>query len=98
MRTCTCALRVLLKRRLPSVFLFAGGYWATPHHHVLPFLAQHDRGMACRLLNATIASFRGHGIWEWVGPFWPSKQKGAAGYIASAAGTYFASKQLRCWQ
>lgn len=31
-----------------------GGYWATPHHHVLPFLARHDRGMACRLLNATM--------------------------------------------
>ena len=37
---------------------------ATPHHHVLPFLAMHDKQMACRLLNDTIASFRGHGIWE----------------------------------
>ena len=34
---------------------------ATPHHHVLPFLAMHDKQMACRLLNDTIASFRGHG-------------------------------------
>ena len=34
------------------------------HHHVLPFLAMHDKQMACRLLNDTIASFRGHGIWE----------------------------------
>jgi len=75
-----------------------GGYWATPHHHVLPFLAQRDRAMACRLLNATIASFRGHGMWEWVGPFYPAKAFGAPGYTASAANTYFASKQLRCWE
>ena len=37
------------------------GKGATPHHHVLPFLAMHDKQMACRLLNDTIASFRGHG-------------------------------------
>jgi hypothetical protein len=75
-----------------------GGYWATPHHHVLPFLARYDRGMACRLLNATVASFRGHGIWEWVGPFFPSPIGGAPGYTASAANTYFASELLRCWE
>ena len=75
-----------------------GGFWATPHHHVLPFLGQHDRARACRLLNATIASFRGHGIWEWVGPFWPSDIGGAPGYTASATNTYFASEHLRCWE
>lgn len=75
-----------------------GGYWATPLHHVLPFLAMRDRDMACRLLNQTIHSFRGHGIWEWVGPFFPGTTHGAAGYIASAAGTYYASEQLRCWE
>ena len=48
--------------------------WATPHHHVLPFIGQYDRAMACRLLNDTVASFRGHGIWEWVGPFYPAAQ------------------------
>ena len=73
-----------------------GGYWATPHHHVLPFLALYDRPMACRLLAATIASFRGHGIWEWVGPFYPAKSFGAPNYVASAANTYFASLTLRC--
>ena len=73
-----------------------GGYWATPHHHVLPFLAQHDRTMACRLLNATIASFRGRGIFEWVGPFYPALSAGAPGYVASAANTLFASAHLRC--
>ncbi|XRB21639.1 hypothetical protein RI054_28g114880 [Pseudoscourfieldia marina] len=73
-----------------------GGYWATPHHHVLPFLARHDRAMACRLLNATISSFRGHGIWEWVGPFWPSVAHGAPGYVASAANTRAASRELAC--
>ena len=75
-----------------------GGYWATPHHHVLPFLAMHDRAMACRHLNATIASFRGHGIYEWVGPFFPALSYGAPGYVASAANTYFASEHLRCWE
>ena len=75
-----------------------GGYWATPHHHVLPFLAEHDRAMACRLLAATVASFRGHGIWEWVGPYYPAHHTGAPGYTASAANTYYASKQLRCWE
>jgi len=75
-----------------------GGYWATPLHHVLPFLAMRDRDMACRLLNQTIDSFRGHGIWEWVGPFFPGNTHGAAGYIASAAGAYYASEQLRCWE
>ena len=59
---------------------------ATPHHHVLPFLAMHDKQMACRLLNDTIASFRSHGIWEWVGPFFPADVAGAPGYTASAAG------------
>ena len=47
-----------------------GGYWATPLHHMLPFLALYDRSMACRLLNESVASFRSHGINEWVGPFW----------------------------
>lgn len=75
-----------------------GGYWATPLHHVLPFLAMRDRDMACRLLNQTVASFRGHGIWEWIGPYFPGKTKGAPGYVASAAAAYFASEQLRCWQ
>ena len=74
-----------------------GGYWATPLHHVLPFLAMHDRGMACRLLNETIASFRSHGINEWVGPFYPASISGAPGYIASAAGAFRASELLRCW-
>ena len=62
---------------------------ATPHHHVLPFLAMHDKQMACRLLNGTIASFRSHGIWEWVGPFFPAPNFGAPGYTASAANTTF---------
>ena len=75
-----------------------GGFWATPNHHVLPFLAQYDIGMACRILNDTIASFRGRGIWEWIGPFFPGKTHGAPGYTASAANTYFASEHLRCWE
>ena len=75
-----------------------GGFWATPHHHVLPFLAIHDKEMACELLNDTIKSFRGHGINEWVGPFYPGDVAGAPGYVASAAGTAFASRQLRCWE
>lgn len=75
-----------------------GGYWATPHHHVLPFLARFDRAMGCRLLNATIRSFQGHGIWEWTGPFYPAKSYGAPGYVASAANTLFASEHLRCWE
>ena len=75
-----------------------GGYWATPHHHVLPFLGKYDKEMACRLLNDTIRSFRGHGINEWVGPFWPSSYIGAPGYVASATNTYFASEHLRCWE
>ena len=75
-----------------------GGYWATPHHHVLPWLGGHDKDMACRLLNETIASYRSHGIWEWIGPFFPAANFGAPGYTASAANTYFASKQLRCWE
>ena len=74
-----------------------GGYWATPLHHVLPFLAMHDRAMACRLLNDTIASFRSHGINEWVGSFYPANVAGATGYIASAAGAFSASELLRCW-
>jgi hypothetical protein len=74
-----------------------GGYWATPLHHALPFIAQQDRDVACRLLNATVASFRGHGIWEWVGPFFPSPIGGAPGYTASAANVFFASEHLRCW-
>eukprot|EP00040_Diaphanoeca_grandis_P043093 m.266966 g.266966 ORF g.266966 m.266966 type:complete len:535 (-) comp70459_c0_seq1:2-1606(-) len=75
-----------------------GGYWATPHHHVLPFLAEFDKDMACRLLNDTIASYRSKGIWEWVGPYFPATIVGAPGYTASAADTYFASEQLRCWE
>ena len=57
-----------------------------------------DKEMACRLLNDTIRSFRGHGINEWVGPFWPSSYIGAPGYVASATNTYFASEHLRCWE
>ena len=75
-----------------------GGYWATPHHHVLPFIGMYDKAMACRLLNATIKSFRGHGMWEWVGPYYPAKSYGAPGYTASAANTLFASEHLRCWE
>lgn len=75
-----------------------GGYWATPHHHVLPWLGQHSKPMACRLLNDTAKSYRSHGIWEWVGPFFPAAAFGAPGYTASAADTYFASEQLRCWE
>jgi hypothetical protein len=54
--------------------------------------------MACRLLNDTAKSYRSHGIWEWIGPFFPAPSFGAPGYTASAAGTYFASEQLRCWE
>jgi hypothetical protein len=75
-----------------------GGYWATPQHHVLPFIAMYDQSMACRLLNETIASYRMHGIWEWMGPFYPAAATGAPGYIASAAGTFFASEHMRCWE
>ena len=57
-----------------------------------------DRAMACRLLNSTIASFRSHGINEWVGPFYPAASSGSPGYIASAASAYFASEHLRCWE
>ena len=75
-----------------------GGFWATPHHHVLPWLGRHSKPMACRLLNDTAKSYRSHGIWEWVGPFFPAASFGAPGYTASAADTYFASEQLRCWE
>jgi hypothetical protein len=75
-----------------------GGFWATPHHHVLPFLAAYDRGLACELLNATIRSFRGYGIWEWIGPFFPAPSRGAPGYTASAVNTYLASESLRCYE
>jgi hypothetical protein len=54
--------------------------------------------MACRLLNQTIASFRSHGINEFVGPFYPGAQGGAPGYVASAGAAYFASEHLRCWE
>ena len=74
------------------------GFWATPHHHVLPWLGRHSKPMACRLLNDTARSYRSHGIWEWVGPFFPAVAFGAPGYTASAADTYFASEQLRCWE
>ena len=33
-----------------------GGYWATPLHHVLPFIAVHDRPWACRLRADAISS------------------------------------------
>ena len=52
--------------------------------------------MACRLLHDSIASYRSHGINEWIGPFYPAGVSGAPGYVASAAGSYFASKTLRC--
>eukprot|EP01050_Picozoa_sp_SAG11_P015585 SAG11_NODE_2037_length_3894_cov_3.210277_1_plen_638_part_10 len=71
---------------------------ATPLHNMLPFLAMYDRGMACRLLNDTIASFRSHGINEWVGPYWPAAAAGSPGYVASAASALFASEKLRCWE
>ena len=35
---------------------------------------------------------------QWVGPFFPADVAGAPGYTASAANTYFASEQLRCWE
>lgn len=73
-----------------------GGYWATPHNHVLPFLGRYDPQLACSLLYETIASFRSHGVNEWVGPFWPHASVGAQGYVASAANTYSAAKQLDC--
>lgn len=72
-----------------------GGYWATPLHYLLPFVGRFDTELACSLLMATVASFRSHGINEWVGPFWPSAT-GAPGYTASAANTYAASKALDC--
>jgi hypothetical protein len=75
-----------------------GGYWATPLHHMLPFLALYDRSMACRLLNESVASFRSHGINEWVGPFWPAASAGSPGYVASAGSVFFASEHLRCWE
>ena len=58
-------------------------------------LGRYDKQMACGLLLETIASFRSHGINEWVGPFWPSKA-GAPGYTASAANTWAAAKALDC--
>ena len=73
---------------------------AAPSHSPTPahvFVIQ-DRAMACRLLNSTIASFRSHGINEWVGPFYPAASSGSPGYIASAASAYFASEHLRCWE
>jgi hypothetical protein len=51
--------------------------------------------MACWLLNDTAKSY---GIWEWVGPFFTALAFDAPGYTASAADTYFASEQLRCWE
>merc|ERR1712146_241373 len=60
-----------------------GGFWATPHHHVLPFIGKYDKEMACKLLNNTIKSFRTYGINEWIGPFWPASYIGAPGYTAS---------------
>lgn len=75
-----------------------GGYWATPQHHVLAFIGMHDKGMACRLLNDAIATYRLHSIWEWADPFYSATSYGDPGYIASAAGTYFASAWLRCWE
>ena len=58
-------------------------------------LGRYDKQMACGLLLETIASFRSHGINEWVGPYWPSKA-GAPGYTASAANTWAAAKALDC--
>lgn len=68
-----------------------GGFWATPHYHVLPLLARHNASFACRLFADTVASFRSHGVNEWVGPFWPNLNAGAPGYIASAANTWAAA-------
>jgi hypothetical protein len=73
-----------------------GAYWGTPLHHALTFIGQYDNGMACRLLHDSIASYRSHGINEWAGPFYPAGISGAPGYVASAAGSYYGSKVLRC--
>lgn len=73
-----------------------GAYWGTPLHHVLPFIGERDPAAACRLLHDAISSFRGHGFNEWTGPFYPAGIVGAPGYVATAAGAYFASKALRC--
>ena len=73
-----------------------GAYWGTPLDHVLTFIGQTDRAMACRLLHDSIASYRSHGINEWIGPFYPASTSGARGYVASAAGSYGASKALHC--
>ena len=50
---------------------------------MLPFLATFDRGFACTLLNDTIASYRSHGINEWIGPFYPATTHGAAGFVSN---------------
>ena len=73
-----------------------GAYWGTPLHHALTFLGQYDNDMACRLLHDSIASYRSHGISEWIGPFYPAGISGMPGYVASAAGSYYASKMLKC--
>ena len=73
-----------------------GGYWGTPLHHCLSFIGSYDKQMACRLLHDSIASYRSHGVNEWSGPYYPAKVQGAAGYVASAAGSYFGSKALQC--
>jgi hypothetical protein len=67
-----------------------GGFWATPHYHVIPLLARYNKTLACSVLADTVASYRSHGINEWVGPFWPNLNVGAPGYIASAANTWAA--------
>ena len=64
--------------------------------HVLTFIGEYDKAMACRLLHDSIASYRGHGIWEWAGPFYPAGHTGAPGYVASAAGAYYGAKVLQC--
>jgi hypothetical protein len=73
-----------------------GGYAGTPLHHMLPFIGQYDSDMACRLLHDVIASYRSHGINEWVGPFYPAQFSGVPGDVSCAAGAFFAAKVLRC--
>ena len=73
-------------------------FWDSTHSrpHVLTFIGQYNRSFGCRLLHDAVASFRSHGINEWIGPYWPAGVQGAHGYVATAAGAYYGSKVLRC--
>ncbi len=78
-------------------FFRNGGFSGRPMVHILSFLGKHDHAMACRLLHQAVASFRSHGIHQWVGPFYPAVFQGPIeGDVSSAAGVYFGSKTLRC--